>query len=289
MKANHQFLSNWLKRPTSSSCIEIVAVAHRSRVYPRSELECASRLKPTCDGSPQEGRAPQGDGIERSPASRFHVAGTRFSSLASSCRFECLRVDLHRPDRERRDICLIPGVDCPRTSVFAESPGDRARPIQVSRVPELQPPRRPLGQVAARRTRRLPHRQGSGRARDPGGPGAENAAPDLPRPRGLLGRAFADRADDGGARGLGIPGGDLHAELGAQQIRQRGDPPLQGDGPPRSRSPPTRGRMGTARTRPSSRSSPGCSGSASTRSCGAPNARGGSGCGVGWRGSDWLR
>jgi hypothetical protein len=33
----------------------IVAVAHRSRVHPRSGIECASRPRPTCEARPKTG------------------------------------------------------------------------------------------------------------------------------------------------------------------------------------------------------------------------------------------
>ena len=170
------------------------------------------------------------------------------------------------------------------------------------------------------RAGRLSHRQGPRRARDPGGPGAEGTAADLSRPRGFLRRSFAHRADARRARDLAIPGGDLLAQCGAQQIRQRGNPPLQGARPRRPRHPDHRraasrairsanafrrrcgsssgpdGELtdereepiaadarpqGDGKESPSSRSWPGCSASASTRSCIAPSERGAAGCATG--------
>src|SRR5260221_678955 len=68
-----------------------------------------------------------------------------------------------------------------------------------------------MGQVAARSARRLPDRQGFGRAADAGRRGAEDVAPDLPRPRGFLRRTFAHRADARRARGFAVPDRDLLA------------------------------------------------------------------------------
>src|SRR5262249_19532584 len=83
----------------------------------------------------------------------------------------------------RPNFCYVAPIGV-FVSLASTSEGERGgdRPDQIPRIPELQPPRRDMGQVVAFSSRRLPHRQGHDRTRDTGRPGAEDTAPDLPRP-----------------------------------------------------------------------------------------------------------
>ncbi len=84
-----------------------------------------------------------------------------------------------------------------------------------------------LGQVAASRARRLPHRQGPRRPRDRDGHDPQDAAPHLPRPRRLHRRPYALRADARRARRLGRADRHLLAGRRQEPLRQRGDQALQ--------------------------------------------------------------
>ncbi len=64
------------------------AVARRSRVHPRSDFECASRLAPTCDGAQE--RAPQGDG-EGAPGGEEAAAPPTAPAWSTCQRIDALR------------------------------------------------------------------------------------------------------------------------------------------------------------------------------------------------------